>query len=284
MKLLAKTFLLFGFLLFIISCSKEGESFIGKWKHVKNPNATIEIIANGENFLVIANGKENPATYNKGNLEIRTNQLGFEILQISYIEKDDKLIVNAVSGPQEYVRIDSAIENLEPEEPAFIPSEQLKINNDSVFREWREITSSYHKRNQISLELLNVSGTKSKKLEDLIALANKSDQFRNYDQIILDKTLFYSYFELQGQIGSELSKVLMSIDHYSNRSLREIISRLEEIESTIVKQRTSYNSEAKSYNLLIEKENEEFIKNSPRYAKKYLIEFAASEPIPIVEY
>lgn len=87
-----------------ISCSKKGSEFFGKWRHVTNHSAKLEIIKNGDNYLVIINGKETPAIYNNGNLEIKTNQLGMETITISYIEKDDKIIVNGFNGPQELVR------------------------------------------------------------------------------------------------------------------------------------------------------------------------------------
>lgn len=285
MKLLANTFLLLSIQLILISCSKESESFIGKWKHVKNPNAKIEIISNGENFLVIANGKENPATYNKGNLEIRTNQIGFEILQISYEEKDDKLLVNDVSGIQEYVRIDSVTENIEAGEPAFTPTEQLKIKNDWVFSLWRDIGSFYNHRNQICLELLILSDKTSPDLDSLIAIANDSSEYHYYDEIILNESVFTSYLALQSKISAEFSKILMTIDPYNNKSIREAISRLEHTENQIAKIKIKYNTAVKEYNLLLEKEDLKFITENSRYAKKFLTDIvSAPEVIPIVEY
>lgn len=103
MKLLKSLFLLF--IIFIsISCSKKGSEFLGKWKNASNPSEVIEIIANGENYIMKASGKEIPATFNNGNLEIKTNQLGMETITITYVEKDDKIIVNGFNGPQELVR------------------------------------------------------------------------------------------------------------------------------------------------------------------------------------
>ena len=92
-------------LLVSVSCSKKGSEFLGKWQHVSNPNAKLEILQNGDNYLVIIDGKETPATFNNGNLEIKTNQLGFETITINYIEKDDKIIVNGFNGPQELMRV-----------------------------------------------------------------------------------------------------------------------------------------------------------------------------------
>ena len=100
-----KSFLiLLSVIIFFISCSKKGSEFIGKWKSISNPSEKIEIIANGENFLVRIAGKEIPATYNNGNLEIKTYQLGMETVDISYIEKDDKLSLPGFRGQEYFVR------------------------------------------------------------------------------------------------------------------------------------------------------------------------------------
>lgn len=285
MKLLVKTFLLFFVLFFIVSCSKEGEGFVGKWKHIMNPKTQIEIVSNGDNFIVIENGKEYPATYTKGNLEIRTNQAGFEIVQINYVVKDDKVIVNSLFGPQEYVRMHEDIESTEIDKSEYIPSQELKINNDWVISVWSDIASMYHRRNLICSELLILSNKSSVYLDSLIAIANDSSKYDYYDKIIINESLFTSYLALQSKIGIEFSKILVSIDPYVNKSIKEAISRLEHTENQIAKSRMKYNTAVKKYNLLVDKESADFIKSNPIYTKKFLIEAkSASEVVPRVEY
>ncbi len=86
------------------SCSKKGSEFLGKWKSISNPLETMEISANGENFLVRIAGKEIPATYSNGNLQIKTYQLGMETVDINYIEKDDQLSLPGFRGQEYFVR------------------------------------------------------------------------------------------------------------------------------------------------------------------------------------
>ena len=102
--LFIKIILLLVLILVLCSCAKKGSEFVGKWKSISNPSEKIEIIANGENFLVRIAGKEIPATYNNGNLEIKTYQLGMETVDISYIEKDDKLSLPGFRGQEYFVR------------------------------------------------------------------------------------------------------------------------------------------------------------------------------------
>ena len=88
----------------VVSCSRKGSEFLGKWQHASNSVEKLEITKNGDNYLVIIGGKETPATYSNGNLEIKTNQLGMETITISYIAKDDKIIFNGFNGPQDLFR------------------------------------------------------------------------------------------------------------------------------------------------------------------------------------
>jgi hypothetical protein len=104
MKSLKYFFWVFVLISISVSCSKKGSEFLGKWKHASNQIEVIEIISNGDNYIMKASGKEIPATFNNGNLEIKTNQLGMETITITYVEKDDKIIVNGFNGPQELIR------------------------------------------------------------------------------------------------------------------------------------------------------------------------------------
>lgn len=101
MKIAKNSFLL-AVIFILSSCSKEGSQFIGKWQNVARASDKLEIVQNGKNFLVVIQGKQTPATYTNGNLEIRTNQMGLATITISYIEKDDKLVINGFNA--EFIR------------------------------------------------------------------------------------------------------------------------------------------------------------------------------------
>jgi hypothetical protein len=46
--------------LLCLSCGKPGAEYLGKWQNVKNKNDQLEIVRNGDNFLVTKAAKRRP--------------------------------------------------------------------------------------------------------------------------------------------------------------------------------------------------------------------------------
>ncbi len=97
-------------LILVGGCGNDGgKEFLGKWVNVKSGKRTIEIVKNGENYIIrqtgpsFINGKmetENvPATLKDGTLQVQT---GWGATTIAV----DKLSGHLTNGQAEYRRVD----------------------------------------------------------------------------------------------------------------------------------------------------------------------------------
>ena len=98
----------------LAACGHSGSEYLGKWQHTKNTVRTLEIVRNGENFLVsetapgfMSSGKletsTRPATLKDGILHVET---GLGKAPITYVEATDRIMVPGLMGGNiEYVRV-----------------------------------------------------------------------------------------------------------------------------------------------------------------------------------
>jgi len=96
----------------LLSCSKPGAEYIGKWQNVKDPHDRFEITSNGDNLLVRQTkkdffGKEHtstvPATVQDGLLKIGEGSLFGGTL--TYVKATDRITTAAMlGGDVEYER------------------------------------------------------------------------------------------------------------------------------------------------------------------------------------
>lgn len=103
--------LVFLFLLSIlVACSSPGTEYIGKWQNIKDSKDRIEIVKNGESFLVITRkkdfkGKEEEikrtATLKDNMLQV---QIMYVTIPISYVKASDTLLWSDVFSSAEYRR------------------------------------------------------------------------------------------------------------------------------------------------------------------------------------
>jgi hypothetical protein len=96
----------------LLSCSKPGAEYIGKWQNIKDPHDRFEITSNGDNLLVRQTkkdffGKEHtstvPATVHDGLLKIGEGSLFGGTL--TYVKATDRITTAAMLGSDvEYER------------------------------------------------------------------------------------------------------------------------------------------------------------------------------------
>jgi len=53
-------------------CASQGSEFLGTWVNTQNPKDSFEIVRNGDQYLIVSEGKKIGATYEKGMLEVRS--------------------------------------------------------------------------------------------------------------------------------------------------------------------------------------------------------------------
>ena len=88
----------------LMACSKAGNEYLGKWQNITNSHDEIEIVRNGDNFLIKVNaptlaGKYEtttvPAILKDGILEI---QGSFLATSFTYVKATDTLTTAAIFG------------------------------------------------------------------------------------------------------------------------------------------------------------------------------------------
>jgi hypothetical protein len=87
--------------LIIAGCASHGSEFLGKWDNAKNAKDTMEIVRNGEQFLIVDQTQKVGAVYKDGALEV---QGLFGGVSLTYIKKTDTIVGSGLFGQVEYKR------------------------------------------------------------------------------------------------------------------------------------------------------------------------------------
>lgn len=83
------------------ACSRPGSVFLGKWTNAKNVKDTMEIVENGDQFLIVSGKQKLGAVLKDGGLEI-LGTLG--AMRITHIQASDTLVAPGLFGQVEYSR------------------------------------------------------------------------------------------------------------------------------------------------------------------------------------
>ena len=84
-----------------VGCSRSGFVFLGKWVNTTNPNDTMEITRNGEQYLILAGHDKVGATFKDGSLQVQS-MMG--TMTLTYIKSSDTLVGPGFFGQSEYKR------------------------------------------------------------------------------------------------------------------------------------------------------------------------------------
>jgi hypothetical protein len=87
--------------LIIAGCASHGSEFLGKWDNAKNAKDTMEIVRNGEQFLIVDQTQKVGAVYKDGALEV---QGLFGGVSLTYTKKTDTIVGSGFFGQVEYKR------------------------------------------------------------------------------------------------------------------------------------------------------------------------------------
>lgn len=82
-------------LLLLAGCSNRGSEYLGKWQSTQGDKAQIEIVRNGDNFLVALSGNPQklPAVLKDGALQVPGSGA-----TVTYVKDTGKLIVQVPFG------------------------------------------------------------------------------------------------------------------------------------------------------------------------------------------
>ena len=86
---------------FVSGCRSTGSEFLGKWTNKANPSDVFEVVRNGDEFLIVGQGKKIGALYKDGTLEVRGELLP---VNLTYVKQTDTLLGPGFFGEVEYRR------------------------------------------------------------------------------------------------------------------------------------------------------------------------------------
>lgn len=86
---------------FVSGCRSTGSEFLGKWTNKANPSDVFEVVRNGDEFLIVGQGKKVGAVYKDGTLEVRGELLP---VNLTYVRQTDTLLGPGFFGEVEYKR------------------------------------------------------------------------------------------------------------------------------------------------------------------------------------
>jgi hypothetical protein len=78
----------------LFACANSGSNFVGKWVQISNPSNQLEIVRNGDQFLIVVGSKKIGLVYKDGVLDA-----GY--LRVIYVKSSDTITIKG----SEYKRI-----------------------------------------------------------------------------------------------------------------------------------------------------------------------------------
>ena len=85
----------------LTGCASRGSKFLGNWVNTKNESDTFQVVRNGDEYLIVNQGKKIGATFKDGNLEIGGGLLS---VNLTYVKQNDTILAPGFFGQLEYRR------------------------------------------------------------------------------------------------------------------------------------------------------------------------------------
>ena len=85
----------------LTGCASRGSKFLGNWVNTKNESDTFQVVRNGDEFLIVSQGKKAGATFKDGNLQVGGTLLS---VNLTYVKQTDTILGQGFWGPIEYKR------------------------------------------------------------------------------------------------------------------------------------------------------------------------------------
>jgi hypothetical protein len=82
-------------------CRSTGSKFHVTWVNKANPGDSFEIVRNGEEYLIVSQGRKIGATYRDERLQVNG---GLMSTTLTYVRKTDTVLTSGFFGPVEYRR------------------------------------------------------------------------------------------------------------------------------------------------------------------------------------
>lgn len=164
--------------------------------------------------------------------------------------------------------------------------------NEEVSTAWANVETQYQRRADLIPNLVNtVKGFAEHEKEVLTAVteARAKASSIQIDPSNLDATAIQNFQAAQGQIGSALSRLLVTVERYpdikANQNFLELQAQLEGTENRIAVERKRFNDTVKAYNIFIQKFPKSIVANMNGFEKRPLFEAQeGTENAPKVDF
>lgn len=138
---------------------------------------------------------------------------------------------------------------------------KIVSGDENVTTEWSKVVNQYQRRADLIPNLIKtVEGAAANEkdiLSSVIDARSKATSIQATPELINDPASFQKFTQAQGQLGSALSKLLVTVERYpdikSTQGFLELLTQLEGTENRIAVARTRYVTAVKDYNLAIRK-------------------------------
>ena len=164
--------------------------------------------------------------------------------------------------------------------------------DESVAASWANVENQYQRRADLIPNLVNtVKGYAEHEKEVLteVTQARASATSMSIDPSNLDAAAIQKFQQVQGQLSSALSRLLVTVERYpdlkANQNFLELQAQLEGTENRISVERRRFNETVQTYNVYIRKFPNSIVANMNGFEKRPMFEAKeGAEDAPVVEF
>lgn len=165
--------------------------------------------------------------------------------------------------------------------------------NEEVNQSWSQVENQYQRRADLIPNLVNtVKGYANFErgvLTDVTEARAKVSQFNITPEVLNDPQAFQKFEQLQGNLSSALSRLLVTVENYpelkANENFLQLQAQLEGTENRISVERRKFNLSVQNYNTTIKRFPAAFFAGIFGFREKsYFKSIAGSETPPKVEF
>lgn len=175
----------------------------------------------------------------------------------------------------------------------------ISVNNslveqeESVNQAWAQVENQYQRRADLVPNLVNtVQGAanfEQETLTDVIEARSRATSINIDPSQLSDESTLRNFEQVQGQLGSALSRLLVSVERYpeltATQNFRDLQNQLEGTENRIATERMRFNQSAQNYNTSIRRFPTSIMAGLLGFERKYYFEATeGAETAPEVSF
>lgn len=153
---------------------------------------------------------------------------------------------------------------------------RIQSTDEGVTASWSEVVNQFKRRADLIPNLVStVKGFAAQEKDVLTSVVEaraKATSIQVSPEMLNNPAMFEKFTQAQGQLGSALSKLLVTVERYpqlkSDKNFLELQTQLEGTENRITVARKRYIDSVKNYNLTVRKFPGNMIANAMGYSTK----------------